>query len=52
MQLKAEIIKLYQERRRRSSSTEAYFCNIPSGNTNDGPALQTETNLTDTKDVT
>jgi len=31
MKLKAQIIKLYQKCRRRSSSTEAYFCNIRSG---------------------
>jgi len=45
-------MKLYQQRRRRSSSTEGYFCNIRSGNTNDGPTLQTERTLTDYREVT
>jgi hypothetical protein len=48
-------MKLYQQRRCWSSSTEAteaYFCNIRSGNTNDGPTLQAETNLTDYREVT
>lgn len=45
-------MKLYQQQCRRSSRTSEYFCNIWSGNTNGGPTLQTETNLTGYREVT